>query len=118
MVYSVCKKYGKPPVQARGASVQHPVANWVKATELLNKHEKSEWHQVAFEKHTLAGAAAKHGDILQRMAGVSEEDKRRNLVLVKKLVRSLYFLVKHRMPDILLPSLTLSLSRSTMEMSI
>ena len=46
----------------------------------------------------LAGAAAKHGDILQRMARVSEEDKRRNLALVKKLVRSLYFLVKHRMP--------------------
>ena len=68
VVCSVCKKYGKPPVQAHGAWVQRPVANWVKATELLNKHEKSEWHKVAFEKHMLAGAAAKHGDILQRMA--------------------------------------------------
>ena len=48
MFCSVCKKYGKPPVQARGAWVQCPVANWVKATELLNKHEKSEWHKVAF----------------------------------------------------------------------
>ena len=98
MLCSVCKKYGKPPVQAHGAWVQRPVANWAKATELLNKHEKSEWHKVAFEKHTLAEAAAKHGDILQRMARVSEEDKRRNPELVKKLIRSLYFLVKHRMP--------------------
>jgi hypothetical protein len=62
-----------------------------------SKLEKSEWHKVAFEKHMLAEAAAKHGYILQRMARVSEEDKRRNLELVKKLVRSLYFLVKHRM---------------------
>ena len=44
---SVCKKYGKPPVQARGAWVERPVTNWVKATELLNKHERSEWHKVA-----------------------------------------------------------------------
>ena len=57
MFCSVCKKYGKPPVQARGAWVQHPVANWVKATELLNKHEKSEWHKVAFEKHASRGCS-------------------------------------------------------------
>ena len=64
MFCSVCKKYGKPPVQARGAWVQRPVNNWVKATELLNRHEKSEWHKVAFEKHILAESAAKHGNIL------------------------------------------------------
>ena len=93
MFCSVCKKYGKPPAQARGAWVQRPVTNWVKATELLNKHEKSEWHKIAFEKNVLAEATAKHGDILQRMARVSEEEKRRNLELVKKLIRSLYFLV-------------------------
>ena len=98
MFCSVCKKYGKPPVRARGAWVQHPVTNWVKATELLNKHEKSEWHKVALEKQMLAEAATIHGDILQRMARVSEEDKRRNLELIKKLIRSLYFLIKHRMP--------------------
>ena len=96
---AVCKKYGKPPVQARGAWVQHPVSNWVKATELLNKHEKSKWHKVAFEKHMLAEAAAKHGDILQRMARTSEKDMRRlNLELTKKLIRSLFLLIKHHMP--------------------
>ena len=98
MFCSVCKKYGKPPVQACGAWVQRPVNNWVKVTELLNRHEKSEWHKVAFEKHILAESAAKHGNILQRIARASEEDKRRNVELIKKLIRSLYFLVKHRMP--------------------
>ena len=41
MFCSVNKKYGKPPAQACGTWVQRPVTNWVKATELLNKHEKS-----------------------------------------------------------------------------
>ena len=44
MFYSICKKYGKQPVVARGVWVSRPVNNWVKATELLSKHAKSEWH--------------------------------------------------------------------------
>ena len=42
MFCSICKKYGKQPVVAHGAWVSHPVNNWVKATELLSKHDKSE----------------------------------------------------------------------------
>ena len=38
MLCSVCKKYGKPPVQARGAWA---INNWPKATYLLKKHESS-----------------------------------------------------------------------------
>ena len=33
MVCTVCKDYGKVPVQARGAWVTRAVDNWVKATE-------------------------------------------------------------------------------------
>ncbi len=44
MFCTPCQKYGKPPVQARGAWVTRPISNWVKATELLSKHENSEWH--------------------------------------------------------------------------
>ena len=50
MVCIVCKAYGKVPVQARGAWVTRPVSNWVKATALLKKHDKSEWHVAAVEK--------------------------------------------------------------------
>ena len=35
MVCTVCKVYGKVPVQAKGAWVKRPVSNWVKATTLL-----------------------------------------------------------------------------------
>ncbi|XP_068715285.1 uncharacterized protein [Montipora foliosa] len=44
MVCTVCKVYGKVPVQAKGAWVKRPVSNWVKATTLLANHQKSEWH--------------------------------------------------------------------------
>lgn len=98
MFCSVCKKYGRPPVQARGAWVERPINNWIKATELMNKHAISEWHKAAVEKEVFAETAEKHGDIIERMLKVSEEEKRRNLELVKKVVRSLYFLVKHRIP--------------------
>lgn len=98
MFCSVCKKYGKPPVQARATWVQHPINNWTKATELLNKHTKSEWHKAAIEKEVFAQMAGKLGDIVERMVRISEEEKKINLDLVKKLVRSLYFLVKHCIP--------------------
>ena len=44
MLCSVCTNYGKPPVQARGAWVTRAINNWPKATDLLKKHESSEWH--------------------------------------------------------------------------
>ena len=42
MVCTVCTVYGNPPSQAEGALVTRPVSNWVKATTMLAKHDKSE----------------------------------------------------------------------------
>ena len=85
----------KPPVEACGLWVRHPINNWVKATELLNKHAKSEWLMAAIEKDVMAQAAKKQGDVMERVMRVSEEDKRTNMEL---LVRSVYYLVKHHGP--------------------
>ncbi len=41
MLCTVCMKYGKPPVQARGAWVTRAISNWPKATYLLKKHNNS-----------------------------------------------------------------------------
>ncbi len=41
MLCAVCQKYGKPPVQARGAWVTRPINNWSKAgTWHLLKHRQ------------------------------------------------------------------------------
>ena len=50
MICTVCKAFGNPPAQACGAWVTRTVNNWIKATTLLSKHEKSEWHLASVEK--------------------------------------------------------------------
>ena len=50
------------------------------------------------EAQVLAESAKKSGDIVERMLAATEVERRRNRELMKKLTRSLYFLVKHRMP--------------------
>ena len=47
IVCSICKMYGKPPVQARGAWMTRPVNNCVMAESLLSQHEQSDWHLAA-----------------------------------------------------------------------
>ena len=56
IICTICKAFGNPPVQARGAWVSRPINNWVKATSLLKKHELSEWH--------LASGGKRHSHIL------------------------------------------------------
>ena len=98
MLCSLCKRFGKPPTQAHGAWVTRPICNWVKATELLTKHEKSDWHRASVESSAMAEMAKKQGDIIEQMRSASEEEKRKNRAMIIKLIRSLYFLVKHRIP--------------------
>ena len=98
MFCSYCKKYGKPPVGTHGAWVTRPISNWAKATQLLAKHEKSEWHLASVEAHTLSEMSRKSGDVVEMMIIASEEEKKRNRELMKKLIRSLYFLVRNRIP--------------------
>ena len=97
MICTFCQKFGKPLVVARGAWVSRHINNWVKATELLAKHSKSEWHLASVEAQVLADSAKKSGYVVERMVVSSEMDRKRNRELVKKLARSLFFLVKHRM---------------------
>jgi len=98
MFCTFCKKHGKPRAVAHGAWTSHPVNNWVKATERLKKHEQSDWHLASVEAIALAEAARRKGDVVERMLAASEAERRRNWELIKQLTRSLYFLVKHRMP--------------------
>ena len=92
----VCKDYGKVPAQARGAWVTRPVNNWPKASVLLAKHSKSDWHLVALERRALSQAV--EANVLEQMVSASEEERKLNRELLKKHIRSLYFLVKHHIP--------------------
>lgn len=97
MVCSTCKVYGKVPVQARGAWVTRPVNHWAKATVLLAKHAKSDWHLAAIEAKVLSQSMEGHG-VIEQIVSASEEERKQNREFFIKLIRSLYYLVKHHIP--------------------
>lgn len=75
MFCTVCKVYGKVPIQAKGAWVTRPLSNWVKVTSLLAKHDESDWHKAAMEKQSLSTLTQKHGDVVEQIISASEEQK-------------------------------------------
>ena len=95
MICTVCPKHGKVPAQTKGAWVTKPIDNWIKAATLLKNHQQSEWHIAAIEKNALLESSQKSSDVMDLIVSASEEEKRQNRELLKKLIRSLYFLVKH-----------------------
>ena len=98
MLCSICTKFGKPPPQSHGAWVTRAIRNWGKATELFSNHERSEWHRASVEAQVLSETAEKHGDVMDKLLAASEIERQQNRELVKKLIRSLYFLVTNRIP--------------------
>ena len=94
---TVCNAFGNPPVQAQGAWVTRPINNWVKATALLSRHEKSEWHLAGVKKGTSPffswAQRCSRANVFCQWRG-----KKANCELMKKLIQSLYFLVKHHIP--------------------
>ena len=45
MFCTLCKKWGRPPPSARGGRTTRGIVNWNHATELLEQHSGSKWHQ-------------------------------------------------------------------------
>ena len=45
----------------------------VTATELLNKHEKADWHLASVEARMLAESAKKNGDVVEKMLAATKK---------------------------------------------
>ena len=96
----ICKKYGKPPGNARGAWTTRGITDWNHATEMLKLHNDSKWHKDA----AITAQMAQQSDLsvleLQNAASArdTKERKKKNQAIILKLLRSIYFLVKHRIP--------------------
>ena len=54
----------------------------------------SDWHKASL----IASSLAEKGDIIQQMQQASREEIKKNRELLCMLIRSLYFLTKHRLP--------------------
>ena len=50
------------------------------------------------EKRALSLSTSEHGSVVEQIVTASEEERKQNRELMKKLIRSLYFLVKNHVP--------------------
>lgn len=101
MFCKLCQKRGNPPSTARGSWTLWGIKNWNHATELPKDHSQSKWHKVAVI-HSRMAEHGKQQSVLQlqcsaaaKKAGVK---RAKNRTIVLKLLRSIYFLAKNRLP--------------------
>ena len=97
MFCQLCQEFGKPPANARGAWTTRGIADWNHGTDLLGLHNGSKWHKDA----AIVARMAEQSVIeLQRAAASRHINEKRanNRAILLKLLCSVYFLVKHRIP--------------------
>ena len=84
----------------QGAWISFPVSNWKKALDKMKAHEASAWHKMAKAKVEAEKQSQAEGSvILQLKQGkerCDEQMKQQNRILIKKLLRIMYFLCKQK----------------------
>ncbi len=102
MFCTTCQKWGKPPAGSRGAWVTRGITDWNHGTELLKQHADSQWHRDAAATAAMAEQADKGRSVLElhcaSAAKEAAERRQRNRDVLLKLLRSVYFLAKNRIP--------------------
>ena len=82
------------------AWISFPVSNWKKVLDKMKAHEASAWHKMAKAKVEAEKQSQAEGSvILQLKQGkerCNEQTKQQNSVLIKKLLRIMYFLCKQK----------------------
>ena len=100
MFCTLCKKWGRPPPSAKGGWTTRGV-DWNHATELLKQHSGSKWHQDSSIIARMAKHVEQQNVIVLQCAGAAkqaEEQKKKNHEIILKLMRSLNFTAKNRIP--------------------
>ena len=101
MFFTICIKWGKPPPSAKGGWTTRGIMDWNHVTKLLKQYATSKWHRDALMTEIMA-QPAESGNVIDlqtsRAAKDLKEEKSRNREIILKLLRSVYFLVKNRIP--------------------
>ena len=83
-----------------GTWISFPVSNWKMALDKMKAHEASAWHKMAKAKVEAEKQSQAEGSvILQLKQGnerCDEQTKQQNRILIKKLLRIMYFLCKQK----------------------
>ena len=102
MFCRLCQAHGKPPPTARGAWTSRGVTDWNHATELLKLRSNAKWHKESAVAARMAEQSASVGSVVDLCTTASakqlEEERQKNRSILLKLLRSIYFLAKNRIP--------------------
>ena len=89
----VCKKRGKSLERTGGAWITQPFTNWKKAVEKMKLHAQSNFHVESCKAEVEAEQATRRGSIIQQIQSVTEEERMKNRLAIKSLIRCTHFLV-------------------------
>ena len=81
----------------QGAWISFPVSNWKKALDKMKAHEASSWHKMAKAKVEAEKQSQAEGSVIkQGKERCDKQTKQQNCILIKKLLRIMYFLCKQK----------------------
>ena len=101
MFLTRCKKWGRPPPRAQSGWRIRGIVDWNHATELLKQHSGSKWQQDPSITARMTKHVEQQNAIEMQCAGAAKqvyEQKNKNPEIILKLMRSIYFLAKYRIP--------------------
>ena len=103
MFCSICQQWGNPPAGSRGAWTTRGITDWNHASELSKQHSDSMWHRDSATTAAMAQQLESSGQSVLELqcssaAREAAERRQKNRDVVLKLLRSVYFLTKHRIP--------------------
>jgi len=84
----------------QGAWISRPVSNWKKALDKMKTHAASDWHKLAKAKYDAERQIQTQGTVIHQLQQANkrhnEQLKQENCLLMKKLLRIMYFLCKQK----------------------
>jgi len=75
-----------------------PLKNWKKAIEKMKDHAKSAIHIQSCEAEMAAARALQEGLIIQQLQQIGDQEKVKNRMAIKALIRCTHFLARHHIP--------------------
>ena len=97
-ICKVCRKRGISLKRTGGTWISKPFKNWKKAIEKMKAHAKSDIHIQSCEAEMAAARALQEGSIIQQLQQIGDQEKLKNRMAIKALIRCTHFLARRHIP--------------------
>ena len=94
----VCRKRRISLQKTGGTWISRPFKNCKKAIEKMKAHAKSEVHILSCEAEKAATRALQEGSIIQQLQQIGEQEKMKNMIVIKALIHCTHFLAIRHIP--------------------